>query len=302
MNTVKCQACGNEFPMNDTFEVSDSVLCRDCADQRLSENQDIPEDAIRLQIDPTVCAHCGKDNGSTPLPRTADLPTCDQCEDFFTNRPFPHWVKAAFGGLVFLVLFALIWNVRFIKAYSEMRRAGQSLVQGDIESSAADRVPESDDLRVMACYTRGLVLLNQDKSAEALRQFRVCRDKLPPEFALNQLVMSAKIGEAFDSKDYDEFLNLAMRQKANNPNDPMCEGQVASAYSCKFAVTGDEGFRQKALKALEQTRQLSRQHEYEQQFKEYEQRILHRLHSREVIKRAEFARRFPNGWEPQPKE
>ena len=35
------------------------------------------------------------------------------------------------------------------------------------------------------------------------------------------------------------------------------------------------------------------------EFKEYENRILHRLQSREIITQAEFARRFPNGWSPE---
>lgn len=38
------------------------------------------------------------------------------------------------------------------------------------------------------------------------------------------------------------------------------------------------------------------------EWKEYENRILHRLHSREILTRAEFAQRFPTGWSEQKQE
>ena len=73
---------------------------------------------------------------------------------------------------------------------------------------------------------------------------------------------------------------------------------MASAYACKYAVTGDEQFKEESLKKLEEARSVAGNNEV---FEEYQQRILHRLYTREIIKRDEFIKRFPNGWE-KPRE
>jgi hypothetical protein len=51
-----------------------------------------------------------------------------------------------------------------------------------------------------------------------------------------------------------------------------------------------------ALKHLEKAKELHGADPKEVQ--EYEMRILHRLHTREIITREEFYARFPDGWKP----
>ena len=64
---------------------------------------------------------------------------------------------------------------------------------------------------------------------------------------------------------------------------------VASAIACKYAVSGDEKLKAEATDLLAKARALP--HE-EASFKEYEERILHRLNTREVIDRKEYNRRY----------
>ena len=79
--------------------------------------------------------------------------------------------------------------------------------------------------------------------------------------------------------------------------DPILTGQVASAYACKYAQTQDEQYRIMSMDALDRARTLANSTpELKEYFVEYEQRILHRLHTKQIIDRNEFIKRYPNGW------
>lgn len=300
MQNVKCEECGQEFPMNDTFMVSGNILCENCYETVLDSGKDVSADAIQEQIDPTVCCNCSKDNGEAELPKIAGLPICEECEGFFRDRPFPTWIRFFFAGLVALVLFSLWYNARFIEGYIEMKRAVKAFSENEIPKAAellefaSGHVPESESVRVIASYTKAVVLLQQDRSEEALALLKTCIGKLPEGYMVDQLIMKAKIGVAFDNKDYDGFLEMALGFKAQHPAEPVLAAQVASAYACKYAVTGEKEFEEKALLALNEARAMLK--EESEEFEEYEGRILHRLHTREVINRKEFLERFPNGW------
>lgn len=306
MQTVKCEVCGGQFPMNETFRVGDITACRPCGEKIISEKKSIK--SVKRQADPTICVNCGKDHGGLQLPLLAGLPVCPDCETFFKHRPFPNWVKAFLAGVLALVIFALAWNMRFIQAYMEMTDAVRTSHNGNLEksaelmSSASKRVPESSELRGLAAFYRGLLFLQQDKPAQALTEFDSSRRLLPSQGlskTLDQLTMSAKISIAFDSNDYDRFLTLSIEYCDKISNDSLAYAQVASAYACKFAVTGDQQFKDKALENLNKARALS---QADLSFKEYEQRILHRLYSREIITSSEFHKKFPNGWQEPKKE
>jgi hypothetical protein len=305
MKQTQCQQCERYFPMNEPLKVADHIICRDCAKDFIEGRQDITQEMIQPNLDPTVCIQCGKDNGDVSLDTMAGVPTCDQCRSFFKNRPFPTWIKMSFAALIAVVLFSFIWNFRFITAYVQMRQSIAAVVRGDIEeatslmNSASEHVPEHVGLRALASFYKGLYLLHQGKEAEALSLFQSCRGILGVEFELDYFITSAEIGVAFDNKDYDKFLKLALELCEKRPNDSITLGQVASAYACKYAVTDDKQFRLKGFEYLDRARAVSGQDEG---FKEYEQRILHRFHTREIINREEFKERYPDGWKPPEEE
>ncbi|MHC4566868.1 MAG: hypothetical protein ACYTE3_14070 [Planctomycetota bacterium] len=304
MRKAKCDKCGGEFQTNETLLVSQSVVCPACADSIFAQEK-IPADQVQRQTDPTICVGCGTDNGDTDLEKLAGLPVCPQCEALYRNRPFPVWVKvkAALVGMVILVVSALAWNSRFIRAYYDLRCFGSTMAAGDFERgaayfiSASERVPENTDLQIYARFYKGILLLNRDKSAEALELLESCRGKVDADSGLDGLIMQAQVGVAFDGGDYDEFLRLALEMDQKQKSDPISAGRVASAYACKYAETEDEQYKIKSLEALDRARTMSSSvPEYGEYFAEYEPRILYRLHTREIISRDEFYERHPNGW------
>lgn len=302
VRNVTCEKCQAGFQVNDTLKVGGSFVCRACAEAILN-SQKVPADQVQQQIDPTICIGCGLDNGDADLAKLGQLPVCPACEALFKNRPFPGWVKAGLVGMVILVVFTLLWNSRFIHAYYELRCFGPAMAVGDVQRGAAHfvsasrLVPENEELQAYGAFYEGLLLLSQDKPAEALKLLQSCRGRVAVESDLDDLIVNAQLGVAFDRGDYDEFLQLALRMNDKYKDDPAYAGQLASAYACKYAETEDEQYRIKSLAALDRSNTLtSARPEYEEYHAEYEQRILHRLYTREIISRSEFNKRYPNGW------
>ncbi len=300
-NTI-CDDCKQTFNISETFKISEQTLCRSCAEKLLQSRKDIPKEQIQKQTDPTVCVNCGKDNGDTELPKLAGLPACEQCITFFRNRPYPMWIKVTMVVLAAIVAFSFVWNWRFVKAYIDMRKSITTMQSGDIETtarlfrSAAAKVPEARGLSAMAYFYEGAILLKNNKPADALKLLNACKADLSPNWPVDELIANAQIGVAFDSKDYDKFLELALKMIAKYPDSPAYLSQVASAYACKFAVTGDEPFKLLSLNFLQKAKTLSLQQGSLADFEIYEDRILHRIETREIISIDEFNKKFPNGW------
>lgn len=304
MRQCRCERCGGDFPMNETLRARDSVLCDACYDQ-LAAERDSPETDLERQMDPTICANCQRDVGDTDLPRLAGLPVCGACETFFRNRPFPPWIKMAFAAVIVLVVVSLAWNARFFQAYRGVERSFVLIGQGEPVAAAAqmalaaERVPECQDLRVLAAFMEGMALLSQEKCAEALVKLKQCQDRLDPAFGVDTFVLQAQCGAAFDRKDYDGFLVAAEALNEKRPDDCVSRATVASAWACKYAVSGDPACRDRARDYLQRARQVG---EGDPWFEEYASRIQYRLHTREIITHDEFYERFPEGWDPQEEE
>jgi hypothetical protein len=309
MKQMVCQGCGGTLPMNEMFTVFGRSLCETCGNQELTEARKSPQpgDVIR-QTDPTVCSQCNTDEGARELPRVAGMPVCRFCEDGLRRRPFPAWVKLSFVLLLALAVFAFVYNRRFFLGYVEMHRAGGAMARGDLSqasalmTAAAGHVPEQPYLKVMADFFTGIDLVVRDENAEAIRLLQDCSARFParsPERqAADFYLLAAQAGAAFEAKDYDRFLAKQNEILKARPAEAMAMAGVASAYACKFAVTGDEAHKKQALHYLE----MAASRDTGPQAVDYRQRILHRLQTREIIKKQEFDRRFPNGWNPETKK
>lgn len=302
-----CEQCGQSRPMNETYRVFSRTLCDECGNR---EVQRCPEGAVSAadvqpHIDPTVCRNCGADGGMRELARVAELPVCEDCEQRFRHRPFPIWIKLGLAGLLAFACAAFVYNWRFFAAYLEMRSAGRALGEGDITTaaarmaSAAERVPEAKELKHLAECFNGVELLRQDRCAEAVPVLQRCMGQFPRGSQWHQMaanfLLAAESGVAFEKKDYDTFLVKQTELLGREPNDATALAGVASAYACKYAVTGDEEHKREALRYLDR----AAQHSASPEIGEYRQRILFRLHSREVINKQEYDRRFPQGWTPE---
>jgi len=166
-------------------------------------------------------------------------------------------------------------------------------------SSAAAFVPENEDLRVLATFFEGIVLLRQDQNAAALKKLERYRNRLPVAYDVESLIVQAQMGVAFDAKDYDGFLSGAQALHQRRPQDATSQATLASAWACKYAVTGETTFQDQALLCLKQAEDMAQGNP---DFKEYGERIRYRLATREIIDRKEFQKRFPNGWNGQKEE
>jgi len=303
---IVCSQCSQLLPINDMVRVMDRSLCVPCAESHVKAlgGAKVPQQEIGRYLDPTICAKCGVDNGSDELATVRNRPLCAECENGYRNRPYPVWLKWTFLALVALMLFSFALNWRFMAAYRELRQAQRAMKAGDIDrsaallASAADHVPESTEIADQAAFCQGVSCLAHDQSAKALQLFRALKshDQNP---AIDRLLISAEAGVAFDSKNYDEFLARMKSLADNNPHDAMAVAGVASAYACKYAVTGDPQFRQQALDWLLRAEKAGGAGQ--PPFIEYQARIRHRLDTREIISREEYQRRFADQQKEQPK-
>jgi hypothetical protein len=298
MLRAECSTCHNTVPMNDTVKVDDCVICQNCT--RSYPSVTANPAAVSKNHDPTICAGCGADFGSSTLATLqSGIPVCEPCRQAFMHRPYPDWVKLSFAGLIAIAILSIAVEWRFTAAYFEAKKSGREAQKGNFQmasmlmASAAQHVPESPDLKVVASFYRGIVLLNTDQSADAIPHLKAYQDRFPGPMAAD-LVLQAEIGAAFDRADYDAFLTKCQQRLQQHTGDAMATAAVASAYACKYVATNDESYKAQALQTLEQAKSLAGGNEAG--MKDYESRILCRLETHEVLSSSEYAKRYPNGW------
>jgi tetratricopeptide (TPR) repeat protein len=308
MKQVPCSECQQLAPMGETLLVKQQHVCSSCVEGVLAQAaaKGITKNDVARASDPTICTQCKADHGNDELPRLAGVPVCETCEGRFRNRPYPTWLKLAFVGLVALAIFSFGWNWRFLAATREIHQMQRALAKQDFERAAnfADQasrhVPEIPEFAGMAAFNHGLDALAKDHSAEAVDYLKKAKQSPNsgqlPEIEL--FLLQAEARAAFDAKQYDEFLAKAKAITGKTPGDPASVAMVASAYACKYAVTGNEEFRNEALKNLDRASKAAGKNP---ESADYRERILHRLDTREIITREEFSRRFPHGYQAKAK-
>jgi hypothetical protein len=302
MQHVRCTACGSELPLKDSLTIQGEVVCEPCCERLIAERQGSlqPGDVTR-NVDSTICGWCGHDEKSDELPLLSGIPTCGACDVRMRNWPYPRWIKLSFAALLVLGIGSIIYNYRFVEAVLNAKLAHQAMRLGDVHeaalrmNAASDMAPEAEGYRFEAKLFEGMDLLSQNKSAQALPLLIECQQLLPTEPMLAQLVTQAQIGVAFDTKDYDEMLRHSQSLVAGLPVSAYSKLLLASAYACKYAATGEERFKSEALNAITAADALPDADTNA----EYKARILHRLHSRKILTKAEFDQQFPEGWNPQ---
>jgi hypothetical protein len=102
-------------------------------------------------------------------------------------------------------------------------------------------------------------------------------------------------GVAFAKKDYDEFLALAKKNWDSFESASTALSMV-SALDCKYAVTGDAQYRQRAEELFERARQMAAgDKEMMAELEEFQDRHNYRLQTRQIITKVEYDRRFRGG-------
>ena len=158
---------------------------------------------------------------------------------------------------------------------------------------ASAAVPEVEALQTLAYFYEGVGLLQTDQSAKALPVLKKCEGKLPLDYGLASLILNAESGIAFDKKDYDSFV------KANQDIFTIDSTLVtnwyglASAYSCRYAVKGDDKDKTQAfhyLAGAHKKDSLTADNQF------YYNMIEYRLVTHNMITRENFKKQYPHGW------
>jgi hypothetical protein len=148
---------------------------------------------------------------------------------------------------------------------------------------------DAADVEPLVVQIRVMDLLSRDESAPAVELARALARKHPDDSGATDLQASAEIANAFDTRDYEAFLVWARRQEERHPKSAYAAAQVASALACKYAVTGEERYRRDSLAQMDKARTLD---DKTANLTEYEERIRHRLDTREIIDKKEYDNRF----------
>ncbi|HXN48006.1 MAG TPA: hypothetical protein VN893_15270 [Bryobacteraceae bacterium] len=297
MTQTECSSCHKSLPMNGTFLVAARVLCGTCAAADPEATGD-PRDLAR-NFDPTMCTLCGTDYGSSVLGKLASgLPVCEACREKVLHRPFPGWVKGSFALLLALAMFAFALNWRFIEAYRNSVRSTRAAQAGDFATAArlmqdaARRVPEAAEFGDAGSFFQGIVFIQQDRDADAVPLLESYVSRHRDVTFAGDLLERARYGAAFDRKDYDAMLLKAQAIAARKPGTFDGAAALASAYACKYALTGQRQFKDFALQNLEAATKLGATAEVA----DITDRLEHRLATRQILSPAEFKKLFPNGW------
>lgn len=297
---VCCESCGKEYPLNETVSAFAKTYCFACADIQLKEMppEAITNEAVFRQVDDTVCARCGTDNGQSQLDRLCEIPVCPACAERMRQWPFPLWIKAACILIVAGVIASTVLNWRFVVARYTMPKAFKAAFQEQnwekaalLFDQAATAVPETQEMRSLHKYCLGVISYRKEQYDEALKYLLESKPLLPVELKVDSFIQETRIGKAFNDKNYEQFLQLALELEKSNPTSHFAIAQVASAYACIYAIKGQAENKEKAMdylgKAEKQTDDLSRK-----DFEEYRDRILHRLSTREIITREQYYQRI----------
>ena len=165
---------------------------------------------------------------------------------------------------------------------------------------------DSDYLEVKALWDRAIGAAEKANKAtelakqgghdvEAAKLMHDAASAYPEAEGLSEAATQLDAGAAFERKDYDAFLELEQKQWKQYPESGTAAA-VASAFACKYAVTGNADFRKQAEDMLKQAEERAKADPKQMEnFREYEERIRYRLQSREIIDKPEYDRWFRQG-------
>jgi len=292
VKTTICAACNNSVSLNDSFRIRNSDYCLPCAEE-LIKVESLNKGDVTRNVDPTICVQCQTDAGNRELARISGLPVCDACTVKLIERPFPAWVRGFLGGLAAVTVVGFILNFTYIHSFINVKQSGLALRRGDSVAAyeymkqASELIPEDTNLRASLLVSRGMMLLGQGKTQEALPFLREASSMFGEEPGLKRMFLYAEASAGFDEKNYLEFHRLAEKMFHSYPNDFLVVAQYASALACLYAITGIESYQTESLKYLEDAKKLLPE-DYND-FQEFEERIHHRLRTRRILTMEEFA-------------
>jgi len=194
-----------------------------------------------------------------------------------------------------------------------LRLAKAALKIGDMETAAKaleghdegrfENAQDEDFVEMKALWERatgaatkaneaGKLALEGGKDVEAAKLFREAAAQYPESKEMAAAVPYFEEGAAFEQKNYDRFLSLAQKVFTEKPNATNA-ATIASAWACKYAVSGDAQFKDEAEQFLLKAQQMAQSDaEEKKQMEDYAPRIRYRIDSRQIITTQEYNKRF----------
>jgi hypothetical protein len=300
MKHTTCNTCNaTTIPMSESIKIDGSVFCVNCYNAKFPYEHNLAGRKVEECFDSTVCAFCQKDNGTLDLPKKSKYPICDDCVKDINKRTFPNWVKAFFAGIIVIVVFSFAWNWKYYQAYNNIKLSNIAMAQNNFESAAnlitaaSEKVPEVADIKILESYYKGLDFMSKDKSTEALIEFNKCKNDLPEDYHMADLLLNARIGSCFDNKDYKGFLEASKENLARDTTVALSWACVGSAYACLYADKGQDSDKTLAINNLDKAKAKEKMNE---NIDNYYNMIEHRLYTRQIMTREVFNKQYPNGW------
>lgn len=304
MKTVTCSQCQQTAARNDAFRLEGQILCGACLEEALSGNTteaNLQSRGVERLIDPTLCCVC-KREFPTPLEgRLSDLPACRECEERARGWAFPGWVKLSLAAVIALTALAMTQYLPLLQARMEYKQSVDAFFEeGDLDravelsASAAERMPDVEDYAALADLMLAIRLIQADQCQEATRLLGYRQGYFGDAFVYRYWLLHAEMSLAFDSKEYETFLSKATQIHTLSEDDYDADS-VSSACACLYAVTGLADHKTQALSWLAKFSAAAAATDPEE-VTIATQRIHHRLVTREIIDRAEFIKKFPDGY------
>jgi len=294
---VTCSRCGRSVPMNDSTIHEEQTYCAACAGE-LKEQPEVSWVGTRQGVDPTICAWCGRDNGSSPLPSDGVAPACSDCHGRHLRYPLPLWVQLFLVVALAAAAGGMVANARFFRAWTGIRQANREMGLGLFErgatliAAAAAQVPESQDLEALSQLYRGMSLLQLDRSAEAAPLLRQWAGQHPDDEGILRFALMAESIAAFEAGQYELMHRKAAELRSRAPDNDLFTLSAASAAACRYASSGVQRYRLEAEELIRTVRGRAPAAQ-SSELEEYIERIQYRLDSRQIIDGNEYYRRFP---------
>ena len=194
--------------------------------------------------------------------------------------------------------------------------AKAALLTGDMQTASAafdghdggrfENGKDTQFLEVSAIWSRSLDAMKKAQAAsklvaedghyvEAARMMHEAATQYPEMPGLHLAAEYYDAGLAFEQKDYDKFLAISEKAWKEHPDADSASG-MASALGCKYAVTGDESFRQRSEGMLQRALEMAKGNPEElKSLNEFSERNKYRLETRLILTKIEYDKRFRSG-------
>jgi tetratricopeptide (TPR) repeat protein len=135
-------------------------------------------------------------------------------------------------------------------------------------------------------------LYDEKKYQEAAKTMHEAAAAFPelPGFAEDASKLDYRV--LFEAADYDGLVAMCEKWWSRNPGYEAAAG-LAGAYSCRYAINGDEETKQKALDMVAKAGALAKTKE-ENDFSEWRVRFDHRIQTRKILSQDEYYALFPS--------